>query len=66
MHTEIEIIAPPSYADQLIEDLQQLEGVISLSVVREVSIKPPGDVFTVHVLNHQADGVLKLADAARN
>ncbi|MBV9455101.1 MAG: hypothetical protein JOZ19_13445 [Rubrobacter sp.] len=66
MHTEIEIIAPPSCTDQLIKDLQQLDGVISFSVVREASIKPPGDLFTVYALNLEADEVLRLADAARN
>ena len=65
MHTEIEMIVHPSYTDELIGELQQLEGVISLSVVREASIKPPGDVFTAHVLNRQIDEVLRLADAAR-
>ncbi|MDX6382355.1 MAG: hypothetical protein QOI57_3379 [Rubrobacteraceae bacterium] len=65
MHTEIEVIVPSSRTDELIKDLQQLEGVISLSVVREASIKPPGDVFTVHALNRGADEVLRLADAAR-
>ena len=65
MHTEIEIIVPPSYTDELIQDLQQLEGVISLTVARELSIKPPGDVFTVHALNREVDEVLRLADSAR-
>jgi hypothetical protein len=65
LHTEIEVIVPSSRTDELIKDLQQLEGVISLSVVREASIKPPGDVFTVHALNRGADEVLRLADAAR-
>lgn len=65
MHTEIEIIVHPSYTDELIQDLQQLEGVISLSVMREVSIKPPGDVFTVHALNREVDEVLRLANSAR-
>jgi hypothetical protein len=65
VHTEIEVIVPSSRTDELIEDLQQLDDVISLSVVREASIKPPGDVFTVHALNRGADEVLRLADAAR-
>ena len=65
MHTEIEVIVPSSYTDELIQDLQRLEEVISLSVVREASIKPPGDVFTVHALNRGADEVLRLADSAR-
>src|SRR5919202_6698586 len=42
-----------------------MDDVISLSVVREASIKPPGDVFTVHVLNRGADEVLRLADSVR-
>lgn len=65
MHTEIEIIVPSSYTDELTHQLQQLEGVISLSVVREASIKPPGDVITIHALNRGADEVLRLADSAR-
>jgi hypothetical protein len=65
VHTEIEIIVDPSYTDELIQGLQRLQGVISLSIVRGASIKPPGDVFTVHALNREVDEVLKLADAAR-
>jgi hypothetical protein len=48
----------------LIHELEQLEGVIRLSVVREASVKPPGDVLTVDALNREADEVLRLADAA--
>ena len=65
MHTEIEIIVHPSYTDELIHGLEQVDEVISLSVVREASIKPPGDVLTVHALNRGADKVLSLTDAAR-
>jgi Domain of unknown function (DUF389) len=65
VHTEIEIIVDSSHTDEMIQDLQQMDEVISLSVVREASIKPPGDVFTVHALNRGADKVLRLADAAR-
>src|SRR5919202_222441 len=42
-----------------------MDDVISLSVVREASIKPPGDVLSVHALNRGADEVLRLADTAR-
>ena len=65
MHTEIEVIVPSSHTDELIQYLEQMDEVISLSVVREVSIKPPGDVFTVHVLNRGSDEVLRFANAAR-
>jgi hypothetical protein len=33
--------------------------------VREASLKPPGDLFTVHALNREVNEVLRLADAAR-
>lgn len=65
MHTEIEVIVPSSRTDELIDTLQQMDDVISLSVVREASIKPPGDVFTVHALNRGADEVMRVANAAR-
>ena len=59
MHTEIEIIVDSSHTDELSDGLQGLEEVISLSVVREASIKPPGDVLTVHALNRGVDDVLR-------
>ena len=64
-YTEIEIIVDPSHTDELSDSLQGLEEVISLSVVRAASIKPPGDVLTVHALNRGVDDVLRMADAAR-
>jgi hypothetical protein len=65
MHKTIEITVPTSYTDELIHQLEQLEQVINLSVVRGASIKPEGDLLTVHVLNDGADEVLRLTDAGR-
>ena len=65
MHRTIEISSPASYTDELLGKLEDLEQVISLTVVREGSVKPPGDVLTVHVLNRAADEVMRLADAGR-
>jgi hypothetical protein len=64
MHRTIEITVPPSCTDELIYKLEQLEHVINLSVVRGASIKPPGDVVTVHALNRGADQVMRLAEGA--
>ncbi len=41
-----------------------MDEVISLSIMREASIKPPGDVLTVHALNRGADEVMRLAERA--
>ena len=65
MHRTFEIIVPPAYTDTLTEELEQLEHVITVSVMRGASIKPPGDVVTVHALNRGADQVMRLAGAAR-
>jgi hypothetical protein len=64
MHRTIEITVPPSCTDKLISQLEQEEHVINLSVVRGASIKPPGDVLTVHALNRGADQVMRLAEGA--
>jgi len=58
-------VAPGAYTDVLLRELEELEYLINLSVVRGASIKPSGDVVTVHVLNRGADGGLRLANAAR-
>jgi hypothetical protein len=65
VHRTIEISTPASYTDELIRELEDLEQVINLNVVRGGAVKPPGDVLTVHVLNYGADEVMRLADAGR-
>lgn len=64
MHRTIEITVPPSYTDEFVDKLGRLDQVISLSVVRGASVKPEGDVVTVHTLNREADEVLRLAETA--
>jgi Domain of unknown function (DUF389) len=54
---------PPSFTGELVEELAKLDGVVSLSVVRGASVKPEGDVVTVHALNRGADEVMRLAKA---
>jgi hypothetical protein len=63
LHRTIEISVPPSHTDELVDKLGKLDQVVSLSVVRGASVKPEGDVLTVHALNRGADEVLRLAEA---
>lgn len=60
MHRTIEISVSPAADNRFIEQLATLDAVISLSVNRGASIKPPGDVLRVHTLNRGADEVLKV------
>lgn len=55
MHRNLQITVPFSVTDKLCGDLIALENVIGLSVVRQASLKPVGDVITVQVLNRGAD-----------
>jgi hypothetical protein len=57
LHRTIEITVPPSYTGELVEELGKLDGVVSLSVARGASVKPEGDVLSVHALNLGADEV---------
>jgi hypothetical protein len=64
LHRTIEIAVPSSFTGELVDQLGRLDGVVSLSVVRGASLKPEGDVVTVHALNRGADEVLRLAGTA--
>ena len=65
MHRTISISLAPESTEILISQLENIEGVIGLSRARGHSIKPPGDVLTVHVLNRSADDVLRAVEGVR-
>ena len=64
MHHTIEMTIPPDATAGLLAELEALEGVLNLSVLPGASVKPPGDVVTVHALNREVDGVLAVAARA--
>lgn len=57
MSRTIEISLPAEKADKLIRDLQDADGIVGFALQRGASLKPPGDVLTVHATN---EGLLKL------
>lgn len=59
MHRTFEISAGSQHTQSLIHQLQPLDEVIGLSVQPNGSIKPPGDVITLHILNRGADEILR-------
>jgi hypothetical protein len=63
-HT-IEVAVPTADTDTVVRELEQLDAVISLSVYRGASIKPPGDVVSVHALNHGTDDILRVVSRAQ-
>jgi hypothetical protein len=64
MYRSFEISVPSASTDELLASLAGLDQVVSLSVERGASVKPPGDVITVHSLNSEAGDVLRLAEQA--
>ena len=65
MHHTIEIAVSANGTDATLTELKALPGVVQLGVVRDASIKPPGDVVTAQVLNTEVDAVLAVAARAR-
>lgn len=57
MSRTIEISLPAEKADNLIRDLREADGIVGFALQRAASLKPPGDVLTVHTTN---EGFLKL------
>lgn len=64
MYRSFAISVPSPATDELLASLERLDQVVSLSVERGASVKPPGDVVTVHSLNSDAGDVLRLAEEA--
>jgi hypothetical protein len=61
MHKQITVSGDSRAIQQLAADLVRLDGVVGMSLHRERSLKPAGDVLTMYVLNRTADDVLRSA-----
>jgi hypothetical protein len=60
------VAVAPERTDELLEELQRFEEhVIAITVLRQASIKPPGDVIELQVLNRAASAVLKVIERHR-
>jgi uncharacterized membrane protein len=64
MHRDLEITLPSEATDRLLSKLEAMDGVISLAVHRDSSVKPPGDVISAAVLNDDVDEVLEMVGVA--
>lgn len=63
MHRSVTIAVSPEQTDELLEELRRFEDrVVSISVQRHASIKPPGDVVQIMVLNRAASAVLEVIE----
>jgi hypothetical protein len=58
VHRDLEITVAPEATDDLLGALKEMDGVITLSVRRGESVKPPGDVISATAMNHAADEIV--------
>jgi hypothetical protein len=66
VHRIIRISGNPQRLRQIAEQLREVEEVIGLALHEGASLKPPGDVVVVNVLNQKADLVMERAARAVN
>lgn len=64
MHRLLQITVEPSATDEVCAKIRNDENVIGLSVLPGASLKPPGDLVMVYVLNRGADAVLRAVGEA--
>lgn len=64
MHHTVQLSVPKAATDEIVSTLTDMEGVLSVALERGASVKPPGDLVTVHSLNRAIDDVLVVARVA--
>lgn len=58
----VELTVPPSVTDEVTGRLRDRDDVLTLRVLRGVSVQPPGDVIVAEVLDSGLADVMRLAD----
>jgi hypothetical protein len=59
MHRDMTLTIPAAHTAALVEAITSLEAVVTVAVRRGESVKPPGDVVKLTVLNHGVDEVVR-------
>lgn len=60
MPRSVQLVVPVGTTDALSSELLDEEGVLSLQVTRGVSVKPPGDVISIDVLDRSVPSVMAI------
>lgn len=62
MPRTLKIIVPKAETEITIATIRQVKGVVGLSVQRDASLVPPGDIISVDVINNALNQVMQLLD----
>lgn len=60
MPRTIEVSVPPERAEMIVQHVQGMDGVVSLSRQRDVSLDPPGDVVSIQTTNDATRSVIDI------
>jgi hypothetical protein len=66
VHHQIDVTLPADATDEVLGDLEKHDGVLAVTLQRGGSVKPAGDVISLHVLNRSIDSVLTTVERARD
>lgn len=62
MQRRVEIVVPPDRSGELLQAIGGLEGLLGLRISRSVSLRPPGDVISVELLNRALPALMRLLE----
>jgi uncharacterized membrane protein len=62
MPRTVTVSLPSDRSDPLLEEVRRLPGLITLSVQRGISLKPPGDVVTLELTDRALTGLMHVLD----
>lgn len=63
MPRKIDIVVPAATTENLLHEIGQIKGIVGLRVQRGISVRPPGDVVSVELTNHDKPHLLQMLAA---
>ncbi|MCC9137739.1 DUF389 domain-containing protein [Pontibacter silvestris] len=62
MARSISITSPYDKTDEILKNLENMDGIMQLQVIQNASVKPPGDVITVVTPNKHLQKLMRVLD----
>jgi hypothetical protein len=62
MPRNIKVTIPKAETETILAEVRQVDGLVGLSIQRDGSLEPPGDIISLDVVNNALNPVMKLLD----
>lgn len=63
MARQIQIIVPLKFTDELIESVKEEDGLLSMFLQKQASLKPPGDILTLQITNSSLPHYMRIFES---